>query len=643
MALFGVVLVWLAAAIFGLHGPSLMILGVAGTGLIVGLLVLIQLERRTLRDFTRVDALTGLANHREFHERLDAALATARRDRMPVALAMLDLDGFRAVNEAHGHAYGDTILRAVGAKLRAAIRTTDLAARVGGEKFALVFYGVDHEAALTVAERIRSSVAEVPVRDLRLTCTVGVSAYPNDSQDPAALCQLADTALYWAKRGGKDRTRRFDAGHTPGERPDRQHAEVEAVLAAEEPVRAVFQPIVSLATGRLLGYESLARFPTASRGAAESWFAQAHECGLGPELEAAAIRAALDPPSRPLGAFLSLNVSPSALSSEVVRQALPDNLSDVVIEITEHEFVPDDDDLAATIAELRERGARIALDDTGAGHAGLKQLMRVRPDIVKLDRDLTDGIHADLARTALVESFVRFARHIDATVCAEGIETLEDLTALANLDVQWGQGYGLARPAPPWPAVSPAAVEACRAALEEAMRAFSGDPPPITAGDRWLVQLSAHLASARSPVELEDALGMIAAEVSAHKVVLSRLHPETGVVETVADNGSHSNQVEFAISDYPLTAQVLNEHRAAQVFVEDPAADAAETRLLLDEGERSLLMVPVVSRGESLGLLEFYGHQHGPWRRVEIDRARVIANQCSSLLQSRFHAPQRHA
>ena len=124
-------------------------------------------------------------------------------------------------------------------------------------------------------------------------------------------------------------------------------------------------------------------------------------------------------------------------------------LDGIVVEITEHEFVPDDGSLAAAVAALRERGAMIAIDDAGAGHAGLQQLMRVRPDIVKLDRALIRGIHNDVARMALVESFVRFARDVGATVCAEGIETLDELAVLADLDVEWGQGFALARPGAP--------------------------------------------------------------------------------------------------------------------------------------------------------------------------------------------------
>ncbi|HSI81645.1 MAG TPA: EAL domain-containing protein [Solirubrobacterales bacterium] len=626
---------WLGAtiAVFEVKGPALVALGVGGAGLIIGLLALVQHQHARLHGLATTDAVTGLANHRGFHERLDAALSLARRERAPVALIVIDLDDFKAVNDSHGHPYGDTVLGTVGERLRATVRPEDVAARIGGEEFALILYGVEAEQALAIAERARAAVAAIPVDGIRLTCSAGLATCPADSDDPAVLNHLADTALYWAKRGGKNRTRRFDAGHTPGDWSARQRAEVEALLASDSPVHVVYQPIVALATGRVLGYEALARFPNASRSSPEGWFVQAHGCGLGPELEAAAIEAALGPTDRPLGTYLALNVSPSALSSEVVQRALPRDLDGIVVEITEHEFVADDGELAAAIADLRARGAKVAIDDAGAGYAGLSQLMRVRPDIVKLDRDLIDGIHDDVARMALVESFVRFAGHIGATVCAEGIESLDDLAATADLDVEWAQGYVFAHPAGPWTGISPLAVEVCRASLDEALRTVPGDSQCAVGVDRRLVRLSAHLAGARSRGDLDGALALISAEIGADKVVLSRWHPSTGIVETLAENGDRaSEEPAYDVSQFPLTAHVLDRREVAQVFVGDPGADPAEATHLLDMGKRSLLMVPVVSRGESLGLLEAYSRQDRPWLRAEVNRARVIANQFASVI-----------
>ena len=387
----------------------------------------------------------------------------------------MDLDNFKTVNDTHGHPYGDEVLRAVGKALRGVVRSTDTAARVGGEEFALILPGTGGEVAYRIAERARQAVADTSARDLGLNCSAGIATYPDDAEDASGLCKLADGALYWAKRQGKQRTRRFDPEHVAAA-SDQQEAEIAALIAEPEGIKPVFQPVVDLASGHLVGYEALARFASAPGRSTEAWFALAHDCGLGPQLDAAAIRAALEPVGRPIDTHLALNVSPSALTSEPVTEALPADLTGLVIEITEHEFVPDDETLAGAVAELRDRGAQIAIDDAGAGYAGLKQMMRVKPDIVKLDRDLVKRIHADPARMALVESFVRFARRIGATVCAEGIESLDDLEVVSDLDVQWGQGYALGRPQAPWARVSPVAAGVCRAALAEALRAGYAGP-----------------------------------------------------------------------------------------------------------------------------------------------------------------------
>jgi len=629
-------LLWVSTVLVAglqIQGSALVFLGVAGVLATTVLLLIIQRQHSKLRSLAATDALTGLSNHRSFHEFLAAELRRGAESGRPVGVVIFDLDNFKTINDTHGHPYGDEVLRGVGAAVSQVVREVDFAARVGGEEFALVLPGSDSHAAYAVAERVRAAVGEVSVHGFELSCSAGVAAYPADAADPSTLCQLADSALYWAKRGGKRRTRRFDPDHSPATWNDRQRSEIEALLASARPIESVFQPVVSLATGRIVGYEALARFPGGAGGRTpDVWFAQAHGCGLGAELEAAAIRAALEPLGRPFNVHLAINVSPSALASDIVQDALRGDLEGIVVEITEHEFVPDDDSLTAAVADLRARGARIAIDDAGAGHAGLKQLMRVRPDIVKLDRALTHDIHRDVARMALVESFVRFARDVGATVCAEGIESLDELAVLADLDVQWGQGFVLAMPEAPWTEVSPIAAEVCRVALADSFRSLPAEHHPIGSSDRRLVHVSARLASARTPRDLEGALALIAAELGSSKVCLSAWHPATGTVETLAENGERSDQTIFPIADYPLSEKVLNTQESVQTVVGDPESDPSEVELLLTLGERSLLMVPVVSRGESVGIIEAYRGDERAWSRSEINRARVIANQFASVI-----------
>jgi diguanylate cyclase (GGDEF)-like protein len=606
-----------------------------------GLITFAARQQAHLRGLAETDPLTGLANHGTFHQALARELARARREGAPVSLVSIDLDDFKAINDNHGHPYGDDVLRYVASQLRRSVRRDDTTARVGGEEFALILPNTGGEVAREIADRAREAVARVVVDGNPLACSAGIAVYPNDADNASTLVQLADGALYFAKESGKDRTRRFDPERVPLAGDERQTSEIDRILERPGAIEAVFQPVIGLASGQVVGYEALARFPHSPDRPPAAWFAQAHACGKGAELEAAAIRSAFDPIGRPPGTHLAVNISPSGLSTEAVRSALPRDLTDVVVELTEHEVIVDDDDLAEALADLRQRGARIAIDDAGAGYAGLKQVMWVRPDIVKLDRGLVRGINADPARMALVESFVRFARRVGATVCAEGIESLEDTEALANLDVPWGQGFVLGRPGDAWPTVSPAATQVCRAALEHALQASpGGERSTISAGDRRLEHLSARLAGARSRADLFSALGLIAAELDAGKVCLSRWHPEEGLIETLAESGDQAGAERFNADDYPLTARALLNKESVQVLVGDPKADPAEVELALSLGYRSVLMVPVIHRGESVGLLEAFSIEERPWTRAEINRARIISNQFASVIEGSVPAPE---
>ena len=192
---------------------------------------------------------------------------------------------------------------------------------------------------------------------------------------------------------------------------DSARAEIAALLGDRALIRPVFQPVVALATGHVAGYEALARFPSLGERSPASVFERARGCGMAPELESEAIRAALRVADRrPRGTWISLNVSPMALTSPAVARALPGDLHGVVVEITEHELVTDDESIEATLGELRARGARIAIDDAGSAYAGLQNIVRVQPDIIKLDRSLVESVDTDPAKSALIEFFINFSR-----------------------------------------------------------------------------------------------------------------------------------------------------------------------------------------------------------------------------------------
>jgi EAL domain-containing protein (putative c-di-GMP-specific phosphodiesterase class I) len=512
------------------------------------------------------------------------------------------------------------------------LRATDLLARIGGDDFAMILPGADGATAATIAERARKAVAEASTGERRISCSAGVASYPDDARDGTTLLQLANGALRWAKASGRGQTKRYDPESVAVPTGQEERAEIECLLKREQPVIAFFQPLVSLSTGRILGFEALSRFPEPPGRGPDAWFAQAARCGLAARLEAAALRAALSRPGRPAGTFLSINVSPSTLSSSEVQAVLPADMTGLVVEVTEHELADDLDTLEKELASLRERGAKIAVDDAGAGYSGLQRVMRIQPDVIKLDRSLVMNLHEDPAKEALIDSFVRFARRTRASVCAEGIETMEELKLLADLDVTYGQGYVLARPAPEWGTVAGSVSESLlRSSLRSQGDLSSKDELPES-GDQRLEYVSARLSRIHAMEDLEDLFELIAAELGADAVCLSRWVRDQNAVETIVDSSGDETGMRYNLTNYPSTAHVLNTGEAVQVLISDPGADLGELALLGRLGFESLLMVPVVCRDERLGLLEAYGQVERPWTRSEINRARIISYQLGAVL-----------
>jgi EAL domain-containing protein (putative c-di-GMP-specific phosphodiesterase class I) len=243
-----------------------------------------------------------------------------------------------------------------------------------------------------------------------------------------------------------------------GERIDRQLAakalweervaRVRAVLQRRT-LRMRYQPIIDLSSGRTVGVEALARFPDAGpRRTPDLWFADASAIGLGAELELTAIEQALDDfEGMADHLYLSVNVSPeTAVTPELRRLLRGRPLDRLVFEITEHAEVSDYAALEAALRPLRKRGLRLAVDDAGAGFASLRHILELHPDIIKLDRTLTQGIDRDPVLRALTYSVAAFASATDASVVAEGIEAESELDALRFLGVEFGQGYHLCRP-----------------------------------------------------------------------------------------------------------------------------------------------------------------------------------------------------
>lgn len=234
----------------------------------------------------------------------------------------------------------------------------------------------------------------------------------------------------------------------------RRHHRIDRALKPGN-LSMVFQPVADLESGEVMGAEALARFSTHPQRPPNEWFAEADQIGRGSQLELAAITAALaDFDLLPPTTFLAVNASPAVAATPELAALLADHPGDrLVLELTEHTRVDDYDRLLDALDHLRRRGVRIAVDDTGAGYAGLQHILRLRPDILKLDITLTRGIDVDPVRRSLATALVAFAAETGATIVAEGVEIPGELETLQRIGIPWGQGYHLARPSPlPFPA-----------------------------------------------------------------------------------------------------------------------------------------------------------------------------------------------
>jgi EAL domain-containing protein (putative c-di-GMP-specific phosphodiesterase class I) len=222
---------------------------------------------------------------------------------------------------------------------------------------------------------------------------------------------------------------------------------IELVLSGGHP-SIVYQPISNLSTSRIAGFECLSRFHVEPARPPDQWFAEAGEVGLGAELEIVAIRQALLALDRlPSPLYLTINCSPNTIASGALLRALSSfDVSRVVVEITEHDYVHDYVQLLSQLALLRALGLRVAIDDVGAGYSSMRHILQIQPDFIKLDISLTQGIDADSTRRALAAALIAFAGETGATIVAEGVETEAELSTLKRLGIAKAQGYYLSRP-----------------------------------------------------------------------------------------------------------------------------------------------------------------------------------------------------
>lgn len=406
------------------------------------------------------DPLTGLGNHRAFHEELDRQAEAALRYGTPVALLLIDLDEFKAVNDRLGHAGGDRLLRAFGQLLSTTVRRADRAFRVGGDELAVILPHTDVEGARVVARRLLAEALQPSIRledHEPMSFSAGLSAIPELADGRARLYAQADAALYAAKRGGRTDIAVFDPA-TEVDRADAGAASSAIIdVIARGQLTPVYQPIVELDTGRVIGVEGLIRpVPPAPFANPAELFAAAEAGGRVTALDLACIEAIVAGAVVDLATdrFLSLNLSPSTLEApEFSGAALLGILarhgfapSRLVVELTERETLHDLERVRSRMEICRRAGVRFAADDVGAGNAGLRLLAEISFEIIKVDLGLVQRSASGGPSSAVLGSVVELASRTGAMIVAEGVEDASQLPQLTAMGITIGQGYHLGRP-----------------------------------------------------------------------------------------------------------------------------------------------------------------------------------------------------
>ena len=420
--------------------------------------------RRTLEDQLRHqafhDALTGLSNRALFLDRVEHALARIRRSDSPIpAVAFIDLDDFKLVNDSLGHGAGDELLRAVADRLRACLRSGDTPARLGGDEFAVLLEDApDTQAVVEVAERILDALHEPIVidgREVYARASIGIATRLGPTTTPDELLRNADLAMYTAKANGKGCIEMFE--------PAMHHRAVDRLAIRGELERAVqhgdigvaYQPIVRLDNGEVVAFEALARWNHPERGPVPpaEFVPIAEDTGLIVPLGQRVLEQACERLGRWLAANpsatwqMSVNLSARQLLApdlvanvQTATEAAGLQPASLILELTESVLLADSERVLRRLHRLKDLGVQIAIDDFGTGYSSLSYLQRVPFDILKIDRAFVAALRQEDPHSTLVRTVMDLSRTLGRTAIAEGIEEQAEVDGLLMLGCELGQG-----------------------------------------------------------------------------------------------------------------------------------------------------------------------------------------------------------
>jgi diguanylate cyclase (GGDEF)-like protein/PAS domain S-box-containing protein len=410
------------------------------------------------------DTLTGLANRSLLQDRLEQALLTAATYGTRLAVAFVDLDRFKFINDSLGHQFGDELLKAVAVRLQACVRDCDTVARLGGDEFVLLINGhAGADSVRQIMERMLTSVSQTWVieqGEFNVTCSIGVALHPDDGQDAQTLLKHADSAMYRAKDSGRSNyqffTHELNALMT-------ERLEMESLLrrALERNQFALrYQPRIDLATGQIVAAEALIRWRIPQRGTIppRRFIGLAEETGLIVPIGKWVLQSACaqnkawqDAGLPPI--VVSVNVSPRQFRQENLVRSVAEVLQStglearyLELELTESMVMHDAPNLVTMLDELKRLGVQISVDDFGTGYSSLSYLKRFPVDRLKVDRSFVEHMASDANDATIVRAIIALGHNLGLKVVAEGVELREQARLLTDNFCDEAQGFLYSRP-----------------------------------------------------------------------------------------------------------------------------------------------------------------------------------------------------
>ncbi|WP_394787630.1 EAL domain-containing protein [Rhodoferax sp.] len=419
-----------------------------------------------LENIAHYDALTSLPNRVLLADRLQLAMVQSQRRSQSLAVAFLDLDGFKAVNDTHGHNMGDQLLIALAQRMKEALREGDSLARLGGDEFVAVMADLGDTSDCTpVLERLLRAAAD-PISIgkvvLQLSASIGVTVYPQDNADADLLMRHADQAMYLAKQAGKNRFHMFDIAQDVAVQSQREHLEhIRQALDSGEFVLH-FQPKVNMRTGTVIGAEALIRWQHPQRGLLfpAAFLPLIGEHPISIRMGEWVICTALDQMERWQALGLTMTVSVNIGASHLQQDGFASRLGQLLaeyptiapqnleLEVLETSALEDIQRVSQIMRSCQNLGVRFALDDFGTGYSSLTYLKRLPAETLKIDQSFVRDMLIDSDDLAIVRGVIGLAAAFRREVIAEGVETIAHGESLLNLGCHLAQGYGIARPMP---------------------------------------------------------------------------------------------------------------------------------------------------------------------------------------------------